>query len=459
MPQQDSQNKLAVMQEMRRHARAIFDAALQAAAPDRAILNHCRRTGNILELGPQQFDLTAIDRLVVIGAGKAAAAMAQAIESILGPRIADGLICVKYGHGLPLNHIRTMEAGHPIPDENGTQAATQILKMVQGAGENDLIIFLVSGGGSALLPLPVDGIGLDDKQSLTQTLLACGATIHEINVLRKHLSAVKGGRLARAAFPAGMVTLIVSDVVGDDLDVIASGPTVPDASTFGACWDIIERYGIRDQLPKNVVRHLKAGVAGKAPETPKQETADWGRAVNIIVANNFQAIRAAARKAELMGYTPLILSSCMEGETREVAKVHGAIAREVIARGHPIHAPACILSGGETTVTLKGRGKGGRNQEFALAAAPSIAGPAPVVLLSAGSDGTDGPTNAAGALADHTTIQRATDLGLDLQAHLDNNDAYPFFQQLDDLVITGPTRTNVMDIRVMLIGAGAHSCL
>jgi len=441
-----------ILRQMREDALGIFNAALQAVDPAQAILDHCSREGDLLQLGSQRFDLAAIDRIVVIGSGKAAAAMAQAIETLVGERIAEGLICVKYGHGLPLKHIRSIEAGHPLPDQEGVQAAGRILEMVERAGVNDLIIFLVSGGGSALLPLPVTGISLRDKQITTQTLLACGASIHEINALRKHLSAIKGGRLAQAASPATMMTLILSDVVGDDLDVIASGPAMPDSSTFQDCWDIIERYAIEDQLPENVLTHLKAGKAGSIPETPKKDTHDWRRIFHLIVANNFQAIRAAAQAARNKGYAPLILSSCIQGETREAAGIHGAIAREVAASGHPIPAPACILSGGETTVTLKGTGKGGRNQEFALAAAQTIAGTVPMVLLSGGTDGTDGPTDAAGAIIDHTTAQRAANLGLDINTHLNHNDAYPFFQQLGDLLITGPTRTNVMDVRVMLIG-------
>lgn len=438
---------------MRRDAQSIFDAAVQAVDPVPAIFAHCNRKGNLLQLGTQRFDLAAIERLLVIGAGKASAAMAQAVESLAGDRIAEGLVCVKYGHGLPLKHVRIMEAGHPIPDQNGVRAAGRILEMVKGAGENDLILFLVSGGGSALLPLPAAGIQLEDKQTVTQTLLACGASIHQVNALRKHLSAVKGGRLAQAALPATVVSLVLSDVVGDDLDVIASGPAVPDPSTFQACWKIIEHYGIEDQLPRNVVDHLKTGRDGSIPETPKRETHDWRRVFNFIVANNYQAIQAAGKEAHLKGYEPLILSSYLQGETREVAAVHGAIAREVAASGHPVSAPACILSGGETTVTLKGQGMGGRNQEFALAAARTIAGKTPMVLLSGGTDGTDGPTDAAGAIVDNTSAGRADDLGLDIDDHLHRNDAYPFFRQMGDLLMTGPTRTNVMDLRVMLIGA------
>jgi len=454
MTDTDPNNNAAqrVLRKMHQDARSIFDAALKAVDPNRAILSHCSRQGDVLQLGTQCFDLKAIDRLIVIGAGKAAAAMAQAIETLAGERITQGLICVKYGHGLPLQYIRTLEAGHPLPDQNGVLAAEKIRKMAEGADEKDLIIFLVSGGGSALLPLPEVGIQLEDKQTATQVLLSCGATIHEINALRKHLSAIKGGRLAQAASPATMIALILSDVVGDDLDVIASGPAVPDPTTFRECWAIIEHHAIQDQLPANVLDHLKAGVAGSIPETPKENTHDWSRIFNFVVANNFQAIQAAAKAARNKGYLPLILSSCIQGETREVAGVHGAIAREVAASGHPIPAPACILSGGETTVTLKGNGKGGRNQEFALAAAQLIAGSVPMVLLSGGTDGTDGPTDAAGAVIDHTTARRAEELGLDLESHLRNNDAYPFFQQLGDLLITGATRTNVMDVRVMLIG-------
>jgi hydroxypyruvate reductase len=440
-----------ILSIMRRDAEAIFQAGLRAVKPEEAIYNCCRYENNRLVLGEKSYNLNDIRQIFVVGAGKASAAMAQAIENLLGARISDGLISVKYGHSLPLQHIPIIEAGHPLPDKNGCEAARRILEIVRRADAQDLVIVLLSGGGSALLVLPWEGLTLADKQISSDLLLASGATIHEINALRKHISAVKGGRLARAAYPAAMATLILSDVVGDDLDVIASGPTVPDRSSFKDCLDIARHYNLEQKLPPAVRNHLQAGVAGQRPETPKKETPPWSHCHNLIVANNAQAIRAAACEAENRGYKPLILSTRLEGETRIVAQVHGAIAREVAASGHPLPSPACLLSGGETTVTLKGRGKGGRNQEFALAAGLDIDGVKNIVILSGGSDGSDGPTDAAGAIADTTTVQRAAQQGLDIRTFLHNNDAYTFFQQLGDLLITGPTRTNVMDLHIVLV--------
>jgi hydroxypyruvate reductase len=310
---------------------------------------------------------------------------------------------------------------------------------------------VISGGGSALLVSPAEGIDLTEKQATTSELLSCGASIDEINALRKHLSRLKGGQLARLCSPASVVTLILSDVVGDPLDVIASGPTVPDSSTFEDCLKIVERYELVDRLPKSVIQHLERGASGALPETPKQGDPVFDRVQNEIVGNNLSAILAASREAESLGYKPLILSTLIEGETRDVAGVHAAIFREVLATGYPLTTPACILSGGETTVTLKGKGKGGRNQECSLAVALHIQGEDRVFFLSAGTDGTDGPTDAAGAFADGTTVERGRALNMEAIDYLDENNSYPFFEALGDLLITGPTNTNVMDLRICLI--------
>lgn len=444
-------NDDTILSRMRSDARAIFKAGVQAVAPNDAVRRHCRRDGRHLHIGPRAYDLDAVEHIYVVGAGKATAAMAQAVESLIGDRIDDGLICVKYGHTAPLNHVRTIEAGHPLPDTNGADAAGHIFSLAEKAKAGDLFIVLISGGGSALLPLPPANVSLSEKQAVSDVLIGCGATIHEINAIRKHLSAIKGGQLAQAAAPAQTVALILSDVVGDDLDVIASGPTVPDSSTFANCWDSIQRYQIAQRLPASVTAHLQSGLAGKVPETPKPDTQNWQHVHNHIIGSNLEAILAAAKAARDKNYNTLILSSRMEGETRTVAQVHGAIAREVLANDHPVAPPACILSGGETTVTLKGDGLGGRNQEFALAAAMDINGAAHIVVLSGGTDGNDGPTDAAGAIADDSTVQRAEKAGLNIRQHLENNDAHPFFKQLNDLLITGPTNTNVMDLRILLV--------
>ncbi len=437
--------------QMRQDAEAIFQAGLQAVLPSNAMRRYCRREKDRLFVGDRIFNIGDYRNIWVVGAGKAAAAMAQVMEELLENNIDGGLISVKYGHSAPLGTIRSIEAGHPIPDTPGQAASSEILEFAHQAGKDDLFIVLLSGGGSSLLPLPIQGISLEEKQETSDILIGCGATIHEINAIRKHISDIKGGRLAQAAFPATVVTLILSDVVGDDLDVIASGPTVPDASTYTQCDEIIRRYGISNRLPPTVLTHIAKGLAGKAPETPKSATDVWSHVHHRIVGSNRDAIAAAAAKAESLGYNSLILSSLIEGETRTVAQVHGAIAREIAATRHPLSPPACVLSGGETTVTLKGNGVGGRNQEFALAAALDIQNTALIVVLSGGTDGTDGPTDAAGAIADHTTVQRSKKAGLDCRQHLENNDAYPFFKNLGDLLMTGPTQTNVMDLRVIIV--------
>jgi hydroxypyruvate reductase len=432
----------------------IFQAALRAVDPGEAIRTHVRRQADQLHVADRTYDLRQYDAVHVIGVGKAGAAMAIAVESLLGDRLRGGHVIVKYGHGGPVKQVTLHEAGHPIPDEAGVRAARTLIDFVTGRGPRELLICLLSGGGSALSPAPVEGISLAEKQEVTRLLLACGATIHEINALRKHISQIKGGQLARLASPATLITLVLSDVVGDALDVIASGPTVPDTSTFAACLDILRQYHLLDQVPTAIRRHLEAGVGGAVPETPKPGEAVFARTQTVLIGHNLQALEAASRQAAALGYHPLILSSAIEGETREVAKVHAAIAKEVLASGHPIAAPACILSGGETTVTLRGQGKGGRSQEFALALALDLRHSPGIAALSGGTDGTDGPTDAAGAVVDWTTCARAEQCGLHPHLALDNNDAYPFFDRLGDLLITGPTQTNVMDVRIMLIVPG-----
>jgi len=439
-------------QALREAARKIFDAAVRAVDPAEAIHRHVKREGSLLRIGQELLDLAAIRQVVVAGLGKAGASMAGATEEILGDRIARGMVVTKYGHVQPTTTIRLHEAGHPVPDEAGIAGAQAILDCVTGLGPEDLVLVLISGGGSALTPAPVAGITLAEKQALTKALLACGADIREMNMLRKHVSRIKGGQLARAAQPAQVWTLILSDIVGDPLDAIASGPTVPDPTTYADALGILDKYRIRSEIPASIRTHLEAGAAGKVAETPKPDDPLFARVRSLMVASNIQALEAAAVEAKALGLTPMILSSFVEGETREVARMHAALALEVRASGNPRRPPVCLITGGETTVTLKGKGKGGRNQEFALAAAFDIAGQRDVVVLSAGTDGTDGPTDAAGALADGETIARARALGLHPRAALEGNDAYPFFEKLGDLIMTGPTRTNVMDVRLVLVG-------
>ncbi len=438
--------------ELRRAARQILDAAIRAVDPGEAIHHRLLRQGDALQIGEEVTYLSGIRRIVVVGCGKAAAPMAVAVEEILGDRPTSGVVVTKYGHGQQTKRVRVLESGHPVPDQAGVEGSQAVLKALEGLSPEDLVIVLISGGGSALLPAPVDGVSLEEKQSLTKALLACGADIREMNTIRKHISKLKGGQLARAASPARVLALILSDIVGDPLDAIASGPTVPDPTTYADALAILDKYRIRDAIPRSILVHLEAGAAGKVPETPKPDDPLFTQVRNVMVASNIQALEAAAGEARLRGLTPMILSSSIEGETREVARVHAAVAREARTSGNPVQPPACIISGGETTVTLRGKGKGGRSQEFALAAAFDIAELPDVVILAAGTDGTDGPTDAAGAVVDGRTVSRAREIGLSPRRALDENDAYPFFQQLDDLVITGPTRTNVMDVRLVLLG-------
>ena len=436
---------------LRETAAAIFKAGIKAVDPEDCINRRLRRTADVLWVDEVAYDLARINKLYVIGAGKASAAMALAVERLLGERIDDGVVITKYGHGRTLQRCRLLEAGHPVPDENGLRAADALLDLVATAGPDDLILCLFSGGGSALAPAPVAGISLADKQETTGLLLACGATIQEINTIRKHLSRLKGGRLCRAAGGARIVSLILSDVIGDDLDSIASGMTAPDAGTFGDCLEILSRYGLDEEVPVAVGRHISAGAKGRAEETPKEGDPAFAPVRNLIVGSISDALSAAGREAGAQGFAPLILTSMLHGEAREAAKVLCSIAAEVRRSGLPVPAPACLLSGGETTVTIRGEGLGGRNMEFALAAGIQLAGLERVLLLSAGTDGTDGPTDAAGAFADGTTVSRAQSLGISAVLHLAGNNSYRFFEPLGDLFVTGPTRTNVMDLQIVLI--------
>ena len=422
--------------DLRKAASRIFRAALKAADPAEAVRRHF--TSRLIS-PPGGYD-----RIFVVGAGKATASMARAIERILAKRITGGLINIKHGHAARLTRIEQNECGHPIPDEAGVRGAQRIAAIARDATARDLVICLISGGASALLPLPAPQIALAEKQATTNLLLGCGATIHEINAVRKHISAIKGGQLAALASPAHVVSLILSDVIGDNLDVIGSGPTSPDASTFDMARSVFDKYGVWNKVPRAVRQRLEKGSRGEIAETPKSlDNVD-----NRIIGSNRLALDAAAREAQALGFKTLILSSTIEGETREIAGMHAAIARELRQSGNPLDPPACIVSGGETTVTLLGKGKGGRNQEFALAAAVGIAGLKDVLIFSAGTDGTDGPTDAAGAQADGTTFSR----GPEALRRLANNDSYEFFAQLNDLIVTGPTGTNVMDIHLILAG-------
>jgi len=440
------------VQKLRSDGIEIFTHALKAVDPVEAVKRCLRVDGENLVVDGKAYSLRDYANIYVIGAGKAGASMAFAIEEIVGDRITKGVINVKYGHVSQLKRVKLNEVGHPIPDEKGVSGSEEIAELLDQLGENDLVICLISGGGSALLPSPAEGISLEDKQKMTNLLLECGANINEINAIRKHISKLKGGGIARLAYPSTVVALILSDVVGDPLDVIASGPTVPDKSTFGDCMAILKKYELLEEVPESIQARIQRGIKGEIEETPKAGNPIFEKTHNVIIGSNIIAVKAAEGKARELGYGTIILSTFIEGETREVAKVHAAIAKEILKTNHPVSPPACIISGGETTVTIRGKGLGGRNQEFVLAAALDIQELEGVVILSGGTDGTDGPTDAAGAIADADTVRRALELGFDANAYLDDNDSYHFFGKLGDLLTTGPTNTNVMDLRLILVG-------
>ena len=440
------------LHQLRSDGMEIFIHALKAVDPIEAVKRCLKVEGDDLTVNGKTYSLQDYGHIYVVGAGKAGASMALAVEAILGDRITKGVINVKYGYLSELKRVKLNEVGHPIPDEKGVSGSQEIAGLLERLGENDLVICLISGGGSALLPSPAEGITLEDKQKITNLLLECGANINEINAIRKHISELKGGGLARLTYPSTLITLILSDVVGDPLDVIASGPTVPDKSTFGDCMAILKKYNLLEKVPQSIKGRIQRGVNGEIEETPKTGSPIFEKTQNVIIGSNIIAVKSAEQRARELGYNPLILSTSIEGETREVAKVHAAIAKEIVKTNHPIGPPACVISGGETTVTIRGKGLGGRNQEFVLASALDIQGLKDVVVLSGGTDGTDGPTDAAGAIADVDTVRRARELGLDANVYLEDNDSYHFFEKLEDLLITGPTNTNVMDLRLILVG-------
>ncbi len=439
--------------KLRRDAIAIFRAAVAAADSGNAVRKHLSISARYLTAGTIRLPLKNFDSILAIAIGKAAVAMAAAIEEIIGARLSGGIAVTKHGHAARhLSRVQIFETGHPIPDIAGLRASRVVEELLRDLTARDLLLVAISGGASALLPAPATPITLAAKQKTTDLLLRGGATIAELNAVRKHLSMFKGGRLAALAYPATVLSLLLSDVIGDPLDVIGSGPTAPDSSTFADALNVLNKFDLLEKVPAAVLRHLEAGAHGQIPETPKPGDSLFDHVHHVVVGSNRLALQAAARHAKALGYRPLVLSTTMQGETRQVALVHAQILREVLASGNPIPPPACVLSGGETTVTVQGTGQGGRNQEFALAAALAIAGLPHALILSAGTDGTDGPTDAAGAIATGHTTHRALRLGFGPAIHLAANDSYPFFNALGDLIRTGPTGTNVMDVHLLLAG-------
>ena len=390
-------------------------------------------------------------RVVVVGAGKASGAMAAAVEEAWGDRVAGGLVVVKDGHLAETRRVQLVEAGHPVPDERGAAAARDLLALALGAGAEDLVLALISGGASALTPAPAPPITLGDKQVMTRLLLAAGADINQLNAVRKHCSVLKGGQLARAAAPARVAALLLSDVIGDPIDVIGSGPTAPDASTFGEALGILDRFDLRQRAPASVRDRLERGDRGEIAETPKPDDSIFERVANAVIGNNQLVVDAAASRAAALGLAPHVLTRSLHGEARDVARELVALGHEIAAGRGPVAPPACLIAGGETTVTVRGEGIGGRCQEFALAAALELEGRDGSVVLAAGTDGSDGPTDAAGAVADGDSAARARHQGLDPRVHLDRNDSNPVFAALGDLVVTGPTNTNLLDLYLVLV--------
>ncbi|WP_420130275.1 glycerate kinase type-2 family protein [Longimicrobium sp.] len=435
---------------LREHALAILRAALAAADARAAVVRALRVDGVRLTVaGAETIDLSSIDRVLLIGAGKAAAAMAAGALDVLGDRIAEGTITTKDGHGADLPRIEVWEAAHPVPDTRGMAGASDALRLARAAGPRDLVLCLLSGGASALWPAPVPGVSLTQLREVTDALLRSGATIHEINTVRKHLSRIGGGWLARAAAPARVVTLAISDVVGGALDVIASGPTVPDPTTYADALEVLRDRGIH--LPPAILAHLQAGDDGERDETPKPYDAAFERATAHVVAGGRDALAGAARVAERLGYVARIVAEDVEGEARSVGEQVAQLAMTAV--GEYAEAPLALLLGGETTVTVLGSGRGGRNQELALAAAIELEGVDGVLAASIGTDGTDGPTDAAGAFADGGTVARGHAAGLDARDALRRNDAYPFLRAAGDLIVTGPTGTHVNDVVLVLVDA------
>jgi len=437
-------------QEARALALRSLESALNAVDPKQIIKSKLLLKNSVLHVNGYSIDLKKFKNIYVVGGGKASGSMAETLEQVLGNSITKGLVNVPRRSKNKTDIIKLHEASHPIPDEAGVEGTRLMLEMVEQANEDDLVICLISGGGSSLMPLPRGKISIADKKKITNALLRCGATINEINTVRKHISDFKGGWLAKKAYPATILNLILSDVVGDPLDFIASGPTVSDSTTFADAINVLKKYELWSKVPTSIRKVLSDGEKGLIPETPKADDEAFKRVYNVVVGNNRLASLTAQENLKSEGLNTLLLTATLEGEARHAGVMLASIAREVYASGNPIPKPAGIIAGGETTVTVTGKGLGGRNQEIALAAIQKLKGMNGVVVASLSTDGVDGPTAAAGAIADGKTLIRATKMGLTPEKHLAQNDSYHFFSKLGDLIFTGPTGTNVNDVSVIV---------
>jgi glycerate 2-kinase len=430
----------------------IINAALDAVDPYQAVLRAVGMHGSNLIVDDHHYDLDHFERVFIVGGGKAAYPMTAAMAELLGPHLTRGIIITKDGY-LPaeeakerFNNLVVYEAGHPLPDQRGIDATAEIIRLLESAGEHDLVICLISGGGSALLTAPAGDVSLDNLKIMTDQLLRSGATINQINALRKHLDAIKGGGLARRASPAEILSLILSDVIGDPLDVIASGPTTADESTFQDCWAVLELYQLLGKIPESIRETIQKGCEGVIPETLKPGDPILTKIQTKLIANNYLAAQAALEAARKEGFNSLLLSCYIQGEARDFGKIIAAIARQIDVTAQPLQRPACLIMGGETTVTVRGEGKGGRNLETALGSVVDLAGLRDTMLITLATDGGDGLTEAAGAVVDGSTLARAREKGHDPVDYLIRNDSYHFFSELGDLIVTGPTRTNVNDL-------------
>ena len=428
----------------------LISAALDAADPVESVRKAIRRSNEYLWIGDSVYDLGEFDHVYVVGAGKASVSMTRGVLTVLGDRVSGGVLIAKHlNHelldGFPLS-IRFLQGSHPVPDEKSVQSTQEIIEFLEDCTARDLVLCLISGGGSALMTSPAEGIHLEDLQKLTRLLLACGADIGEINTLRKHLDQIKGGRLARLAHPARLVTLILSDVIGSPLDVIASGPTVADPTTYHDAIQILRKYSLENEVPLPILSYLQAGLAGSVPESVKAGEACLKDVYHLVVSSNYQAAIHVVENAKKQGFHSLLLTTYLRGEAREAGVMLASILREVAASGNPVERPLCLVVGGETTVTLQGDGKGGRNTELALGAVRELAGLENVMLVTLATDGEDGPTDAAGAVVTGETLQRGMEMGLLPEPYLQNNDSYHYFEALGDLMRTGSTGTNVNDL-------------